>query len=65
MNELIAWVVEINGVRLAVLLTAIQNAINRSRTALSREAEIRRSGTPTRCSAAANGRSWHWWSPAG
>ena len=47
-----------------VLLSAIRHAIERSRTALDHEAEIRCSGTVTLHSAIANGRSWRWSSPA-
>ena len=47
-----------------VLLNAIRQAIERSQTALGHEAEIRRSATVMRHSAAANGRSWLWSSPA-
>ena len=48
-----------------VLLNAIRHAIERSHTVhLITRRRCGRSGTVTRHSAAANGRSWRWWSPA-
>ncbi len=47
-----------------VLLNAIRQALERSRVALDREADMRaRCGNATRHSLLANDRSWHWWSP--
>ena len=48
-----------------VLLSAIRHAIERSRTALGHEAEMRIAPGPLRVAQpVANGRSWRWWSPA-
>ena len=47
-----------------VLLTAIQQALERSRLALVQEAEMQGSGTVTPHSLLGNGRSWRWSSPA-
>ena len=47
-----------------VLLSAIRQALERSRLALAQEAETaRNSGTVTRHSLLASRRSWHWSSP--
>ena len=47
-----------------VLENAIRQAIERSRTALAYQAELRRFGIVTHRSLRANGRSWHGSSPA-
>jgi FixJ family two-component response regulator len=47
-----------------VLLSAIRNAIERSRTALEHEAELRALRIVTRPSPAASSKSWRWWSLA-
>ena len=48
-----------------VLLSAIRHALERSQDRTwSRGGDARRSGTVTPHSAAANGRSWRWWSAA-